>query len=281
MHDAALIVLESSALDSCEHVVPISPNREPLTEAVLGDTVLQGGFGSLSESYDFSPIKYWSLLEFTYFSSSGDNVLLKEIGEGGPTFGDSGSGALYRFPDGQLRVVGIDSTKLTFHGFGLVDNQLELIDAHASASDLCGSIDAGGACRGTAIVSCDDSGFVVTDCPLGQTCELDSNDTPSCVECSCGQEPTCDPDCPCECDESDSCDEGCDCDPACIDLGDASANAELDAGVDAQEPSEPLSPDAAKAPPDSSEGCAMSRSTPSFPWFALLALGWWAIRRRR
>ena len=61
-HDMALVVLEESAVETCPSSVPLQINREQITDGMIGEELLQGGFGSLDGTYDFSPIRYWSLI---------------------------------------------------------------------------------------------------------------------------------------------------------------------------------------------------------------------------
>ena len=65
-HDAAIIILAESVLDNYDQVVPLQTNREPLEQLpvdFVGEELLQGGFGSLDGTYDFSPIRHWALIQ--------------------------------------------------------------------------------------------------------------------------------------------------------------------------------------------------------------------------
>jgi hypothetical protein len=220
VHDMALIELSDSVLETCPQVLPIAINQEPITDEMVGAEVLQGGFGSTDGSYDFSPIRYWSLMELTNFSPS--SVTFADIGEGFPTYGDSGSGALHRFPDGVVRNLGVASSSSSddVMRFSRLDTEVEFLDDVLSTRLVCGA-SAAGICRDSTLLTCDGRDFQVNDCAAeGRVCRVEFG-AGICV-CNCDEEGpycdgscACDPDCPCECDASDGCDEGCDCDMDC------------------------------------------------------------------
>lgn len=244
-HDLSLTVLAESALSSCPEVVPVPINRVLESEQMVGTRMLEGGFGSTDGTYDFSPIKYWALVELRDFDEL--FLLMTDVGEGFPTFGDSGGGALYRPEDGRLRTYGVVSAGNDREMlFVRLSAESAFFDALLDETIECGSVDETGTCVGDAAVACDDAGFLVTDCAeSGAACVSDGAGA-TCV-CACDAEETCEPDCacddecPCACDVAAGCDEGCACDPECIvapepDAGapepDAGAGGEPDAAVD-------------------------------------------------
>ena len=240
-HDVALIILAESALKNCPHVIPISMNREAIPDEMEGVMVLQGGFGSLDGTFDFSPLRFWSLLELEIITN--DDISLEDIGQGFPTYGDSGSGAFYRFADSIIRNLGVASSGVVgLMRFVRLDDQNDFFDDVLEPVHLCGDVEEGGLCRDDLLVTCDDSGFMTTDCTAaGGECVVDDEDHASCTcpcdtDTWCQDDCSCDPQCPCECDMSDDCDE-CDCDPDCegwdAGPGDADADADVDADSDA------------------------------------------------
>ncbi len=192
-HDMALVVLDESVIETCPGAVPIPINREAVLDEMIGEAWLQGGFGSLDGTYDFSPIRYWSLLDHAGFS---DTILaMHDMGDGFPTFGDSGSGVLRRWEDGSLRTMGVASRS---GSGGMIFTRLdavgEFIDSVATSDVLCGPITAEGKCIDEFYVACDEYGFTSIDCTQ-EDCPLP---------------------CPCECDTSLECDgQDCQCDPEC------------------------------------------------------------------
>lgn len=209
-HDMALVVLHASVIDTCPDVVPVQLNRDPLSEDFVGQWVLQGGFGSLDQSYDFSPVRYWSLQQLASLAT--DYATFRASEHGGISYGDSGSGFLSRFPDGSLRSLGVGSL-----GWGLLgtfiraDAQGSFLDQVITPENLCGQVTADGMCRGGAAVSCTSQGFFSEDCAGGGgECVVQAGKAM----------------CNCACDTTPGCDPGCGCDSACVDAG-------VDAGTDA------------------------------------------------
>ncbi len=144
--------------------------------------------------------------------------------EGFPTYGDSGSGVLRRFPDGSLRHLGVASTGSDGDmRFVRTDTQATLLDELVDDTLMCGPLVAQGACRDNIAVRCDAQGFWSTDCgPSSEECQADGEGLAACV-CPCDTEPfcqldcVCDAECPCECDVSEGCDADCPCDAPCYD----------------------------------------------------------------
>jgi len=265
------LVLADSVWDGCQQVVPVQPNREPLSTDLVGERVLQGGFGSLDGSYDFSPVRYWSLVEVSDLPDE-LHVEVSDIGQGFPTYGDSGSGLLRRFPDGSLRNRGMASSGLgTTMRFARTDVMDVLLDAVVTPTLLCGPVDELGTCRDDVRVRCDAQGFWSDDCrEEGLSCVQD--DTGASCQCACDDEGPacqpgcdCDPDCPCDCDVGDGRDSGCACDPQC-------------AGVH---------PDGGDGDPEAASGCAFGGGRGDGPdpagwgWLLLIAGAAQRWRRRR
>jgi len=267
-HDAALIVLQESVWETCAAAIPIQLNREPLDEQLVGEVVLQGGFGSVDGTYDFSPLRYWSLVGVEAVEA--EQVVVQEIGQGIPTYGDSGSGVLKRFADGTLRILGIFSTSMGGHmRFVRTDTQTALLDAVVDETLMCGAVDELGACRDNVAVSCDTQGFRSTDCTeMNEECLVDDDGVASCT-CPCDTEPfcqldcVCDVQCPCECDVSEGCDADCACDAPCYDP-----------------------PPAAEGDTEEEGGCTMAAGGAgagdrSAPLWLMMAVLCWATRRFR
>jgi hypothetical protein len=221
-HDLSITILDSSVIDHCPAVVPVQINRDPLTSELVGEWVLQGGFGSLDYTYDFSPIRYWSLQQIASVAS--DYVVFRSQQHGGPSFGDSGSGFLRRFPDGSLRTLGMDSLAGGLLGaFVRIDAQAAFLDATITSELLCGAVGVDGICRDHAAVACGPNGFTSDDClATGADCAVDGQGHAACV---------------CACDTTAACDSGCGCDPLCADAGvEAGSDAAGDAALDGPAP---------------------------------------------
>jgi Trypsin len=231
-HDVALVVLKASALASCKDAVPLQWNAEPLQAGMVGDALLQGGFGSLDDTYDFSPIRHWSKLELASIEQGA--AIARDDEQGFPSYGDSGSGALRRFPDGTLRSVGVCSSIVETNPgepqamrFVRLDDNTSFFAEVATPELLCGGVPEAGSCHDGAVVKCDARGFVSEDCRAdGRDCVARDGEPPRCA-CACDQNPYCDPDCACDatcaacaCDVSAACDPGCACDAPCNQNGD-------------------------------------------------------------
>jgi len=215
-HDLSITVLTESVSESCPVVVPLPMPREPTPESLLDARFLQGGFGSTDGTYDFSPLRHFALMELLRID--GMFLTMIDVELGFPTFGDSGSGALYRTDDGRLWNYGVASAgggaSLMFVELGV---ETAFLDSVIDADLRCGPVDEVGVCRQGSIVRCDDSGFSSVDCTArGAACVVGEDGTPACV-CDCAESPDC---------------EGC-TPPA------------VDAGVDAGPPDPDAGPDAA------------------------------------
>lgn len=221
-HDISITILDSSVIDNCPAVVPVQINRDPITDSFTGDWVLQGGFGALDYTYNFSPVRYWSLQQLAAVAP--DYVVFRSGQHGGPSFGDSGSGFLRRFPDGSLRTLGMDSLANGLLGsFVRTDAQGSFIDQVVTPELLCGAVGPEGICRDHAVVACDAHGFTSNDClASGQDCAIDGQGHAACV---------------CACDTNAGCDASCACDPSCADAGhEAGPDGDTDAAPDAAAP---------------------------------------------
>ena len=127
LHDFAVVVLQESVMDRCSGVVPVQTNREALGDELIGEQLVQGGYGSLDGTYAFSPVRYWSLLEVDAIAD--DFVSTVDAEQGFPTYGDSGSGVMQRAADGSLRNLGVCSSgsqATNNMDFVRLDNQLDL-----------------------------------------------------------------------------------------------------------------------------------------------------------
>ncbi len=200
-HDVSLTILKESALAKCRSAVPLQINRDPLNASLVGEPLLQGGFGSLDGTYNFSPVRNWSLLEVSAVDAAYVNA--RAQGHGTPTFGDSGSGLLRHFPDGSLRVLGVDSLGMSgLNAFMRLDPQGSFLDSLITPELLCGSVTDAGTCRGSELISCGSRGFLSLDCStLQRSCAVDDAGKARCVSdaCACDLTPgTCDPDCSCD-----------------------------------------------------------------------------------
>lgn len=180
-HDMSLIVLAQSVIETCPAVVPVQLNRDAIPEAFVGQLFLQGGFGSVDASYDFSPVRYWSLLRMT---AVGEDYVMVAPESGFPSFGDSGSGLLRRYDDGSLRTIGMASVGGgTLMGFVRTDPQGSFVDQVVTPEVLCGSVGAAGICRDGAVVACGPSGFTSEDCTAqGLECVVDGAGQAACVD---------------------------------------------------------------------------------------------------
>ena len=199
-HDMALVVLEESASETCPSAVPLQINWEQTTDGMIGDELLQGGFGSLDGTYDFSPIRYWSLIGLDSYVE--DYLSMVDLDDGFPTYGDSGSGVLRRFDDGSLRVMGVASRHQVIGTmlFTRLDSYYDFVDTIATEELICGSVDEDGMCVDEVLVTCSNHGFTSVDCSLED----------------------CSPNCACLCDTTYECNADCACDEDCP----------VDAGVD-------------------------------------------------
>ena len=281
--DMSITILSASPFDTCEGVMPLAINRQPLTEDLAGELFLQGGFGSVDGTYDFSPVRYWSLIEL--FELRDGYLPMLKAGHGMPTFGDSGSGLLRRDDAGRLHTYGIAS-----QGFGnrldfvSLEHNVEFFDSVVNASLLCGNVTEQGMCKGDAIVACDADGFhIVRDCADdGLGCAADADGAPQCA-CTCDTDATCadgcacDADCPCACDTTESCEEGCSCDPDCT-------GAQPDADTTPTEEAGTTDPGTEEAPAGGDGGgCATTGpgAGSTSGWGLLLLMLCAASRRRR
>lgn len=220
-HDVSFCVTKQSVMKTCPHVVPLQVNQEPLSVADMkGEKILQGGFGSTDGSYNFSTVRYWSLLQVRQIV--GESIGLEDINQGFPTHGDSGSGALYRYPDGSLRNLAVCSVgEKPLMAFVRLDTETEFYSSVVTQELLCGSFNAEGSCLDDTVIRCDAKGFQNTDCTAKKmTCKINEKNQAACL-CACDTAPFCektcgcDPQCPCVCDKTPGCDSGCSCDAEC------------------------------------------------------------------
>lgn len=224
-HDISVTILDKSVLETCPSVVPVQINRDPLGSDMLGAEMLQGGYGAHDYTYDFQPNRLWSSVQI--WAIAKDYIAFGTTGHGGPTFGDSGSGCLYRFPDGSWRNLGVDSLGAGTQGtFVRLDAQGSFLDKNITMDQICGPVGPNGVCRDNAAVACGPNGFTSEDCsPKGMDCALGDEGKAGCV-CACDQEAfcedacKCDPQCAaCACDLSAVCTSSCACDPDCDNQG--------------------------------------------------------------
>lgn len=170
-NDVAVMVLANSAAETCPQLTPFARNRGALSDSLRGTEMLQGGYGSLDESYDFSPVRYWSKLKY-YGTIAGapDNVVwFDSMDSGDPSFGDSGSGILRRNTDGNLEILGVlsltgNTAEGLVHGFSRVDRASDFIDSVADTIAVCDTVPAGGSCSGDNILTCGEQGLGSHDC---------------------------------------------------------------------------------------------------------------------
>lgn len=220
-HDSAIAVLSESATRGCPQAVPLAVNRQPI-EPLIGRLLAQGGFGSLDETTNFSKVKFWSALEL---SRVNDALLFgRDVGHGLPSLGDSGSGALLRTSDGELRVLGTASTTWgNALGFSRLDKDGPFLDAMLTEQNVCGELLGQGVCRGDTLVQCTAGEMHHESCAdRGLQCAgADAGAAAACA-CTCNQGALCEPACACDtdcaacaCNTHDGCDEGCACDAAC------------------------------------------------------------------
>lgn len=270
MHDVSLSVLEQSVIETCSKAIPISPNLTALADEMVGQKVLQGGFGSLDGTYDFSTTRRWSSVQIKAVFE--DGITAQECEEGLPTYGDSGSGISFPFPGDRWRLLG-DLSTTNHEGrvkFINLANQAEFIQGIATNDILCGSVTPEGICLEGAVVRCDGDGFYMADdcTQRNATCVVSEAGTAAC-QCECDADETCDAtcecdaDCPCECDVTGDCDSDCACDPTC---------ATTVQDDEAPEVSEDVIDVGEQDPTGSGAGCSYSGASESaLPW-ALLAL---------
>jgi len=137
-HDVSIMVLSESVADTCPDVTPLAIHRAALSDTELsGEEMLFGGFGSLDESFNFSPQRIWSKLSYVGAAQGppDDMIWFFGIDAGAPSFGDSGAGVLRRNSEGTLEVMGLMSfsgenqSGRPMYGFPRVDLSAENIDA--------------------------------------------------------------------------------------------------------------------------------------------------------
>ena len=179
-NDVSVMVFANSVAETCPQLTPFEMNREALSNSLRGTEMLQGGYGSLDESYDFSPVRHWSKLEYygTITSTPNNVAWLDSMGSGDPSFGDSGSGILRRDTEGDLQILGVlsftaESAEGLIHGFSRVDTATAFIDSVADTIAVCDTVPAGGLCSGATVLACDEQGLRSIDCSAeGKVCEV-------------------------------------------------------------------------------------------------------------
>lgn len=108
-YDIALLILDESPIEKLgmEVVQPIPINSWGIPDELLNDLVEIAGYGLTNPNNYYNTRRYWGVGEVTgisYWSFSVDN-----IGRGSVCNGDSGGPALWRFPDGKVRLIGVAS----------------------------------------------------------------------------------------------------------------------------------------------------------------------------
>ncbi len=202
--DIAIALLKSSAIDACPNAVPVQVNREALSDQLVDEWLLMGGYGAtdFAASTLYSPVRNWSLLQVA--SIAPDHLSTRVAQHGMPSPGDEGAGLLRRFADGSLRAVGVYSqSKGSTSSFVRLDSRAAFIGATITQQAQCGTVGASGVCRANAVATCDDKGFASRDCAVEQrNCEVDAQGAAHCIsaECSCDLTSACDPNCTCDTD---------------------------------------------------------------------------------
>jgi hypothetical protein len=182
-NDNALLILEESATEKVPGIVPIPVNLESIATSEVGKTVEQGGFGSLTcNTYDFSPIRYFSKMELY-------KVMAKDIGvksvAGSPSMGDSGSGLLLRRSDGRTHVASVLSLSADDSCGYFAGPRIDVYGQWLSGllEDSCGSTTSKGSCVKGVAIWCEGNEILSQDCTAAKkSCGADACGLYRCID---------------------------------------------------------------------------------------------------
>lgn len=190
--DAALLVLDRSAIEAVDGLSPILANRTPLTDDLVGSPIQAGGFGQTRD-----PARTGRWFATVYLAAVGDSqIIVDGRGEQGICFGDSGGPAIAELQPGIPVLLGVES-----HGDGsCVDNDwLTRIDAiyedfvepvvgGGVQVGLCDPLAYEGQCLGEEAEWCEGGVVLRRDCTtLGTSCGLVSEEIGYACACDVGE----------------------------------------------------------------------------------------------
>lgn len=185
-NDFTVVILKSSATAAVPSVVPIPISTTALTNAMIGKTVQNAGFGS-TQSDENNSKRFWvaepiSAYGDGEFSVNGEN-------KHGVCFGDSGGPSFYDFGAG-LRVIGAvswgDESCVGTDHFADVAAVSSWIASYLSDSEDCGTLTATGICNGDLARWCENNKVVQQDCAAtSQVCGSNSQNQKRCVADPC------------------------------------------------------------------------------------------------
>ncbi len=190
--DAALLVLDQSAIEAVDGLSPILANRTSLTNDLVGSPIQAGGYGQTRD-----PARTGRWFATVYLAAVGDSqIIVDGRGDQGICFGDSGGPAIAELQPGIPVLLGVES-----HGDGsCVDNDwLTRIDAiyedfiepvvgGGVQVGLCDPLDYEGQCLGEEAEWCEGGVVLRRDCTtLGTTCGLVSEEIGFACACDVGE----------------------------------------------------------------------------------------------
>lgn len=186
-YDIAILQLAGDATEY-PGLRPIRLNDEPLPAELVGTPLQAVGYGLTSESDHFNTRKHWTTLDLT--AVDGRELVVYGRGRTSVCFGDSGGPLLLRFPDGELRIIGIASwvagSCLSRNHYCRVDANMAWIELPEIAGSLdCGHLPGFGVCDGTTRRWCEGGAPKSAACGPLEFCE-GGIDTPlTCVPDPC------------------------------------------------------------------------------------------------
>ncbi len=177
-HDLGVLVLSESAYDLAPGLEAVPVNASPLTDAIIGKQVQNGGYGTTHDN-EYNSRRFWIAERLdSYYDGE---FTVNGQGQGGVCFGDSGGPAFYDFGQG-LRVIGTvswgDESCTGIDHFADVTYGSSWLEPYLAESGDCGSVDEKGACSGDTARYCQNDRLVEENCrTAGNICgENESGD---------------------------------------------------------------------------------------------------------
>lgn len=163
-YDQAVLVLGEDASVSAPGIVPIRPNRVPLTTDFIGTVVQNVGYGATDPRGGANTLRWWTVEEVTALTDYDFTVY--GGGVSSVCFGDSGGPSLRMSPGGFAEVVGTvswgDPSCVDYDHFARTDYNMDFLDPYLV--DPCGGVDWYGGCEGPDAVWCEDGEIRRRDC---------------------------------------------------------------------------------------------------------------------
>jgi len=162
-HDQGVLVLTQSVYSAVPELEPVPINTTPLTSALIGERVQNGGFGMTHDNSNNT--QRWWVDEAVADILDGEFTVDGQ-GVGGVCYGDSGGPSFYDFGDG-VRVIGNvswgDESCVDVDHFSDTAADAAWIQQYAGPQP-CGAVTYAGRCDGSTAVWCESDELAMENC---------------------------------------------------------------------------------------------------------------------